>query len=90
MPVKVQALYVHNITKIYAFWVNELIDEWNTELQTEFVKVTEVMKEKMGMFTRSTDLEVQERVCDSLIYEWCSNLCIITRPAMHGPFSTSC
>ena len=62
MPVKVQAVYVHNIIKIYGFWVNELIDEWNTELQAEFVKVTEVMKDKMGMFIRSADLEVQERV----------------------------
>ncbi|KAI9272741.1 adaptin N terminal region-domain-containing protein [Phascolomyces articulosus] len=65
MPVKVQAVYVHNIIKIYAFWANELIDEWNTELQTEFVKVTEVMKDKMGMFTRSVDLEVQERACNA-------------------------
>lgn len=62
LPVKVQSLYVHNIIKIYAFWVNELIEEWNPELQNEFVKVTEVMKEKMGMFSRSIDLEVQERV----------------------------
>ncbi|KAI9497642.1 adaptin N terminal region-domain-containing protein [Zychaea mexicana] len=65
MPVKVQAIYVHNIIKIYAFWVNELIDEWNTELQTEFVKVTEVMKDKISMFTRSADLEVQERACNA-------------------------
>ncbi|KAG2224867.1 hypothetical protein INT45_008049 [Circinella minor] len=65
MPVKVQAIYVHNIIKIYGFWVNELIDEWNTELQTEFVKVTEVIKDKMGMFTRSADLEVQERACSA-------------------------
>ncbi|ORZ00266.1 adaptin N terminal region-domain-containing protein [Syncephalastrum racemosum] len=61
LPVKVQSLYVHNIIKIYAFWVNELVDQWNFELQNEFVKVTEVMKEKMDMFTRTSDLEVQER-----------------------------
>lgn len=62
MPAKVQKLYVHNVIKIYAFWVQGLIEEWNAELQGEFVKVTQVMKEKMGMFARSVDLEVQERV----------------------------
>lgn len=62
MPANVQKLYVHNVIKIYAFWVQGLIEEWNAELQTEFVKVTQVMKDKMSMFARSADLEVQERV----------------------------
>lgn len=62
MPANVQKLYVHNVIKIYAFWVQGLTEEWNAELQTEFVKVTQVMKDKMSMFARSADLEVQERV----------------------------
>ncbi|KAI8981412.1 adaptin N terminal region-domain-containing protein [Pilobolus umbonatus] len=61
LPVKVQKIYVHTIIKIYAYWTSELITQWNDELQREFTKVTEVMRDKMDMFTHSTDLEVQER-----------------------------
>jgi AP-3 complex subunit delta-1 len=62
LPVKVQAVYVQNIMKIYAYWVTELTHQWNPELQGEFLKVTQVMTDKMDMFTRSPDIEVQERV----------------------------
>ncbi|CAO3581359.1 unnamed protein product [Absidia cylindrospora] len=64
LPVKVQAVYVQNIMKIYAFWVTELTHQWNPELQGEFLKVTQVMTQKMDMFTKSTDIEVQERACN--------------------------
>lgn len=64
LPVKVQTIYVHSVIKIYAFWTSELTSQWNAELQREFIKVTNVMYEKMDMFTHSTDLEVQERACD--------------------------
>lgn len=64
LPVKVQTIYVHSVIKIFAFWTSELTSQWNAELQREFVKVTNVMYEKMDMFTHSTDLEVQERACD--------------------------
>ncbi|KAL0091343.1 adaptin N terminal region-domain-containing protein [Phycomyces blakesleeanus] len=61
LPVKVQSIYVHNIMKIYAFWVTELISQWNDEVQTEFLKVTRVLRDKIDMFAQSLDLEVQER-----------------------------
>ncbi|CAO3677216.1 unnamed protein product [Rhizopus stolonifer] len=64
LPVKVQTVYVHSVIKIYAYWTSELSSQWDAELQREFVKVTEVMYEKMDMFTHSTDLEVQERAYD--------------------------
>ncbi|KAG1467160.1 hypothetical protein G6F56_004568 [Rhizopus delemar] len=64
LPVKVQTVYVHSVIKIYAYWTSELTSQWDAELQREFVKVTEVMYEKMDMFTHSTDLEVQERAHD--------------------------
>ncbi|SAM07133.1 hypothetical protein [Absidia glauca] len=64
LPVKVQAVYVQNIMKIYAYWVTELTHQWNPELQGEFLKVTQVMTDKMDMFTRSSDIEVQERACN--------------------------
>ncbi|KAI7881383.1 hypothetical protein K492DRAFT_161622 [Lichtheimia hyalospora FSU 10163] len=61
LPVSVQSIYVHTIIKIYGFWVHELADEWNGELQQEFLKVTEVMRSKISIFEGSTDLEVKER-----------------------------
>ncbi|CAO3646218.1 unnamed protein product [Cunninghamella blakesleeana] len=61
LPVKVQTIYVQNIIKVYAYWVTELLPQWNLELQGEFMKVTRVMSDKMDMFIQSTDLEVQER-----------------------------
>lgn len=64
LPVKVQTIYVHSVIKIYAYWTSELISQWNPELHREFIKVTNVMYEKMDMFTHSTDLEVQERAYD--------------------------
>lgn len=64
MPVKVQTVYVHSVIKIYAYWTTDLISQWNAELQSEFVKVTQIMYEKMDMFIYSADLEVQERAHD--------------------------
>ncbi|KAI8876341.1 hypothetical protein K501DRAFT_288949, partial [Backusella circina FSU 941] len=64
LPVKVQTIYVHSVIKIYAYWTSELTHQWNSELQTEFIKVTRVMRDKMDMFTHSTDIEVQERAHD--------------------------
>lgn len=64
LPVKVQTIYVHSVIKIYAYWTSELTSQWNPELQREFIKVTNVMYEKMDMFTHSNDLEVQERAHD--------------------------
>lgn len=61
LPVKVQTIYVHSIIKIYAYWTSELVSQWNMELQHEFQKVTQVMCDKMDMFVKCKDLEVQER-----------------------------
>ncbi|ORX47714.1 hypothetical protein DM01DRAFT_1338939 [Hesseltinella vesiculosa] len=60
-PVKVQMVYIQNIIKIYSYWASDLLHHWNPELQGEFVKVTQVMLDKMDMYLHSTDLEVQER-----------------------------
>ncbi|RUP48600.1 adaptor-related protein complex 3 delta 1 subunit, partial [Jimgerdemannia flammicorona] len=59
-----QAVFVQNILKIYAYWASTLVNQWDAEVQSEFVKVTEVLREKVGMFCRSVDLEVQERACN--------------------------
>lgn len=62
LPASTQAVFVQNIIKIYSYWIQSLAEEWNFEVQTEFVKVTEIIQEKILMFCRSADLEVQERV----------------------------
>ncbi|KAG1234783.1 hypothetical protein G6F35_001073 [Rhizopus arrhizus] len=64
LPVKVQTAYVHSVIKIYAYWTTELTSQWDADIQREFVKVTQVMYEKMDMFTHNADLEVQERAHD--------------------------
>lgn len=58
-----QAVFVHNILKIYAHWASTLASQWDDEVQTEFVKVTGILREKLSTWCRSVDLEVQERVC---------------------------
>ena len=67
LPASTQAVFVQNIVKIYSHWVSSLEDDWNNEVQMEFVKVTEIIQEKILMFCRSADLEVQERVCIFLL-----------------------
>jgi AP-3 complex subunit delta-1 len=62
LPPATQAVFVQNIIKIYAYWIRSLADDWNIEVQMEFVKVTEIIQEKIVVFCRSADLEVQERV----------------------------
>jgi AP-3 complex subunit delta-1 len=62
LPPATQAVFVQSIIKIYAHWIRSLADDWNTEVQMEFVKVTEIIQEKIVVFCRSADLEVQERV----------------------------
>ncbi|RUS21844.1 adaptin N terminal region-domain-containing protein [Endogone sp. FLAS-F59071] len=60
-----QAVFVHNILKIYAHWAGTLAGQWDDEVQTEFVKVTGLLREKLGTWCRSVDLEVQERACNA-------------------------
>lgn len=61
LPSATQAVFVQNIIKIYAYWIRSLADDWNLEVQMEFVKVTEIIQEKLVVYCRSADLEVQER-----------------------------
>lgn len=67
LPPATQAVFVQNIIKIYAYWIRSLADDWNIEVQMEFVKVTEIIQEKIVVFCRSADLEVQERVSQRYI-----------------------
>ncbi|CAG8435804.1 5990_t:CDS:10 [Ambispora gerdemannii] len=61
LPHNVQSVYVHNVLKIYSFWANSLLYNWDHDAKEDLVRVTEFIKEKIVMFCSCTDLEVQER-----------------------------
>ncbi|CAG8600370.1 6034_t:CDS:10, partial [Acaulospora colombiana] len=74
LPHSVQAVYVHSILKIYAFWANNLSYSWNDDAKQELAQFTSTLREKVGMFCSCPDLEVQERAYNireilSIIYE---------------------
>ncbi|CAG8460406.1 2683_t:CDS:10 [Rhizophagus irregularis] len=57
----VQAVYVHAVLKIYAYWANSLVYNWDDDAKQELIQITAKLKDKIGMFSSCTDLEVQER-----------------------------
>ncbi|CAG8775590.1 2985_t:CDS:2, partial [Acaulospora morrowiae] len=57
----VQAVYIHSILKIYAYWANNLSYNWNDDAKQELARFTLTLKEKVGVFCSCSDLEVQER-----------------------------
>ncbi|KAF6201155.1 hypothetical protein GE061_005602 [Apolygus lucorum] len=59
LPAHIQAIYVHNILKVYA----KILETNDTE---ESIKVSELVIEKLPQFVNSGDLEVQERACSAL------------------------
>ncbi|CAG8496630.1 6148_t:CDS:10 [Ambispora leptoticha] len=61
LPHNVQSVYIHNVLKIYSFWANSLLYNWDRDAKEDLVRVTEFIKEKIGMFCSCTNLEVQER-----------------------------
>ena len=68
---RVQAVYVHNILKIYAYWAKSLTYNWDGDAKDDLLQLTTLIDEKFGMFCSCTDLEVQERVIINLIYILC-------------------
>ena len=58
----VQAVYIHAVLKIYAYWANSLVYNWDDDAKQELIQITAKLKDKVGMFSSCTDLEVQERV----------------------------
>ncbi|RHZ80658.1 hypothetical protein Glove_134g191 [Diversispora epigaea] len=61
LPHEVQAVYIHSVLKIYAFWVTNLTYNWDEDARNELLRFTGILKDKIGMFCSCTDLEVQER-----------------------------
>ena len=58
----VQAVCVHAVLKIYAYWANSLVYNWDDDAKQELIKITAKLRDKIGIFSSCTDLEVQERV----------------------------
>ncbi|CAG8646048.1 270_t:CDS:2, partial [Paraglomus occultum] len=58
---RVQAVYVHNVLKIYAYWAKSHTYNWDEDAKEDLLRVTTLIDEKFGMFCSCTDLEVQER-----------------------------
>lgn len=66
----IQATYLQSILKIFAFWMNSLQDSWNEESRQALVTTVDSLREGVEEnFSRSPDLEVQERVC-SMATAW--------------------
>jgi len=62
----IQATYLQSMLKIFAFWMNGLQYSWNEEARQSLVEMIELLHNGVNeTFSRSPDLEVQERVCFS-------------------------
>ncbi|KAG9286104.1 hypothetical protein G9A89_022781 [Geosiphon pyriformis] len=61
LPHNVQAVYVHNVLKIYSFWANSLLYNWDRDSKEDLIRATTLVKDNIPMFCSCTDLEVQER-----------------------------
>lgn len=67
----IQATYLQSILKIFAYWMNNLQYTWNEESRQSLVEMIDILREGVKeLFSRSPDLEVQERV--SVNYRCCS------------------
>ncbi|XP_024214553.1 AP-3 complex subunit delta-1 [Halyomorpha halys] len=59
LPPHIQAIYVHNILKVFS----KILEVSGTE---EAIKICRLVMEKLPLFVGSGDLEVQERACSAL------------------------
>ncbi|KAF8936356.1 AP-3 complex subunit delta [Dissophora ornata] len=58
----IQATYLQSMLKIFAYWMNSLQYSWNEESRQSLVETVDLLREGVTeMFSRSPDLEVQER-----------------------------
>lgn len=58
----IQATYLQTMLKIFAYWMNSLQYSWNEEARQSLVEMVDLLREGIkDMFSRSPDLEVQER-----------------------------
>ncbi|KAI7830322.1 adaptin N terminal region-domain-containing protein [Gamsiella multidivaricata] len=58
----IQATYLQSLLKIFAHWMNNLQYSWNEEARQSLVEMVDLLREGVKeLFSRSPDLEVQER-----------------------------
>jgi AP-3 complex subunit delta-1 len=58
----IQATYLQTMLKIFAYWMNSLQYSWDEEARHSLVEMVDLLREGIkDMFSRSPDLEVQER-----------------------------
>ncbi|KAI8352965.1 adaptin N terminal region-domain-containing protein, partial [Mortierella sp. GBAus27b] len=58
----IQSTYLQSLLKIFAFWMNSLRESWNEEARQSLVETVDSLRESVKeLFSRSPDLEVQER-----------------------------
>ncbi|KAF9180025.1 AP-3 complex subunit delta [Haplosporangium sp. Z 767] len=58
----IQATYLQSILKIFAYWMNSLQYSWTEEARLSLVEMVDALRNDVKeMFSRSPDLEVQER-----------------------------
>ncbi|KAG0070082.1 AP-3 complex subunit delta [Linnemannia elongata] len=58
----IQATYLQTMLKIFAYWMNSLQYSWNEEARQSLVEMVDLLRDGIkDMFSRSPDLEVQER-----------------------------
>ncbi|KAG0334836.1 AP-3 complex subunit delta [Podila humilis] len=58
----IQATYLQSILKVFAYWMNSLQYTWNEESRQSLVAMVDILRNGVkDLFSRSPDLEVQER-----------------------------
>ncbi|ORZ17574.1 adaptin N terminal region-domain-containing protein [Lobosporangium transversale] len=67
----IQATYLQSILKIFGYWMNSLQYSWNEEARQQLIETIDSLRKAVkDMFSRSPDLEVQERASNvSVILE---------------------
>ncbi|KAK9762593.1 AP-3 complex subunit delta [Basidiobolus ranarum] len=61
LPCSVQQIYLHNVLKIYAYWIKQVAENWHHDSWKELCDTTNAVIELIHPFCQSDDLEVQER-----------------------------
>lgn len=56
------AVYIHAATKVFGFWASEIAERWDDDLLPEVKEVVDMVIERVGEFSTSPHIEVQERV----------------------------
>jgi hypothetical protein len=62
LPTDIQAIYLHNLAKVYSGWSHAMLVCWDTTMAEEFEEVTNMLLEGLFVYEACKDLVVQDRV----------------------------